>query len=135
MQLALYQRHDTECIPTIGLVALRVVDLTSVAACLCSTPTLAVDVLSTECVLVLVVLGRDGVTILLYTNGITCSWVLHTTTGTSPSESTNAKTLDRHYPETTDDIFAVVLILLVHTLTVVDTNLVVEQTASVSVGE
>ena len=62
-------------------------------------------------------------------------FVYHIATTTCPSKGTDAQTLDGHYPDATDDILAVVLIRLVYTLTVIDTYLIVEQTASVGIGE
>ena len=65
MELTLDEGYDTEYIPTIGLIALGVVDLANVVAWRGSTPTLRVDILSTEGELVLVVLGRETITVLL----------------------------------------------------------------------
>ena len=93
------------------------------------------DVLRTERVLVQVVLGRDGITVLLYAALLAGQRVEHGTTATSPSEGTDAQTLDRHYPCTGDDVLAVIHIFLVDAFTIVDTYLIMEQPAPVGIGE
>ena len=135
MEFAFDQWHDAEHIPAIGLVAILVTYLAHVVSGRFSTPALTVDILGAEGVFIFVVFGGDGVTVLLDTAGLACLWIEHTATATCPSESTDTEPLDGHHPYTTDDIFAVVHILLVHTLTIVDTNLVVEHTTAVGIGE
>ena len=92
------------------------------------------QILGTERVLIQVVLGRQGIAVLGHAAFLTIR-EQHVTTATRPSEGTDAQTLDRHYPDAADDVLAVVLVRFVHTLTVINAYLIVEQTASVSVGE
>ncbi len=69
-ELAFDQGHDAEYVPTIGFVTLGVVDLADIVARRGSTPTLAVDLLSTEGIFVQVVLSREGITVFLHTTGL-----------------------------------------------------------------
>ena len=135
VELTLDEGHNAEYIPTISLVAILVVNLANVVAWRGSTPTLAVDIFCTESPLVEVVLSRETVTVLLDAAGLTCQWVEHVTTATSPSESTDADALDRHHPDTADEVLAVIFILHVDTFTIVDTYLIVEYPATVGIGE
>ena len=75
MELTLDEGHDAEDIPTIGLVAILVVDLAHIVTGRFGSPTLAVDILSAEGPLIQVILGREGITVLLYAAGLTCQRV------------------------------------------------------------
>ena len=114
MHFVLLDRSNAKGIDTIGLVA--------GVGCI---PTLAVDILRAEGPVVLGIFARKGVAILLANAGTT----------TSPSESTNAHTLNGHYPHSTNDVLAVVLILLVDALTIESTYLIVQQVAALGVLE
>ena len=54
---------------------------------------------------------------------------------TVPSECTNAHTLDRHHPQTADNILLIVLVATVDSLTIVDAYLIVEQGTTVAVWQ
>ena len=84
------------------------------------------QILRTEHVFTLRVLSRDSIAVLANAAGGVGVWIKHVATATRPSESTDAQTLDGHHPDTTDNILAIVRILLVDTLTIVDTYLIVE---------
>ena len=93
------------------------------------------QILSTEHVFASAVLSREGIAVLFHAAGLTCQRVEHGTTTTCPSEGTNAQTLNRHYPYATNDILAVVLVLLIDTFTIVDAHLIVEHATAFGIGE
>ena len=90
MQFRLDNGHNAKYIPTISLVAIAVVNFTNVVACFGCSPALRVQILSTEGVFVLVVLGRESVTVLGNMSSNTCQRVVHIATATCPTEGTNA---------------------------------------------
>ena len=93
------------------------------------------QILSAESVAVQIIFCRDSITVLLYAAGLVGDRIEHLTTRTCPSEGTDAEALDRHHPDTTDDILAVIIVLRIHTFTIVNTNLIVEHTTTIGVGE
>ena len=117
MQFLLNDRSDAE-----GIVTIRFVTGTKVRAIALTMyilraerPVLVCHIFRTERITVLGNTPADRSTV----NGIVDD------TAARPSEGTDAHALDRHEPYTADDILAVVLVFLVDTLTIEDTNLVV----------
>ena len=133
------QSVDTLCLVTVIAECEVCSILRLLIACL-ESQTSAVGILRAECPVVSYIFCRESISALGQTQYL-CNISLIGLNGAfaciraSPTKSTDSHTCDRHNPNSTDDVFALVYIFNVNALSIEYTYLIMKQVAAVGIGQ